>query len=133
MVDRSISAAISQQTRQSHSVGIIVLQPLLTPQRVADGSLQSCRQFDYLFARISAPIAAKNSDGASVVNHVDEQAQVRIRRAEHRCPRDIDIDRLTHGRRLGDIPGNREYGRTLLNDRSAYGSADYGLSLSGID
>src|ERR1700730_11839448 len=29
MIDRSISAAISQQPRQSYSVGIVVLQPLL--------------------------------------------------------------------------------------------------------
>src|SRR5580658_2522951 len=78
MVDRSISAAISEQARQSYGEGIVVLQPLLTSQRVADGRLQSCRQLDYLFARVPAPIATKNSNGASLVNHVGEAAQVRI-------------------------------------------------------
>src|SRR5580693_1322038 len=74
MIDRSISAAISEQARQSYSVGIVVLQPLLTSQRVSDGRLQSCGQRDHLVARVPAPVAAKNSNGASLVNHVREAA-----------------------------------------------------------
>src|SRR5579859_3819474 len=92
MVDRSISAAVSQQTRQSDSVGIVVLQPLLTSQRVADWRLQSCGQLDYFFACVSAPIAAKNCDSASLVYHVREAAQVRIRRTKHRRRRDVDLN-----------------------------------------
>ncbi len=68
MIDSPIIAAISEQTGQSHSVGIVVLQPLLTLQRVADGRLQSCGQLDYFFARVPPPIAAKNNDSAGVVN-----------------------------------------------------------------
>ena len=41
-----------------------MLQPLLASQRIADGCVQSCSQFDYLFARVSTPIAAKDRDRA---------------------------------------------------------------------
>src|ERR1700687_506778 len=94
---------------------------------------ESCCHLNFLFARVSAPIAAKNGDGASVVNHVREPAQVRIRRTKHRRRRDADIHWFAHGLRRRDIPWNREYRRAFLKDRSAYGCTDDGLSQSRID
>ena len=42
------------------------------------------------------------------------------------------MNRLAHGVRRGDIPGNREDRGAFLNDRSPYGRTYDGLSLSGI-
>src|SRR5579862_8514003 len=133
MVDRSISAAISQQTRQPYGIGVVVLQPLLTAQRVADRRLQSRGQFDYLLARVSAPIAAKNRDGAGLVNHVYERFQIRIRWSKHRGRGDADINRFAHGVCRRDVPGNGEHGGAFLDDRSAYCRTDDRLCLSRID
>jgi hypothetical protein len=43
------------------------------------------------------------------------------------------ISRFAYGIRRRDVPGNGEHGRAFLDDRSAYGRADDGLSLSRID
>jgi hypothetical protein len=43
------------------------------------------------------------------------------------------IRRFAHGIRRRDVPGNGEHGGAFLDDRSAYGRADDGLSLSRID
>ena len=89
-----------------------MLQPLLTSQRVADGrhSIYCGCQLEYLFARVSAPIAAKNGEQspAPLIMSV-EQAQTRESDGQkHRRRRDADIHRFAHGLRRGDIPWNRE-------------------------
>src|SRR5579862_1396772 len=91
MVDRSISAAISQQTRQPYGIGVVVLQPLLTAQRVADRRLQSRGQSEYLHAPVYAPNAAKNRNGAALFNHVYERFLILIRWSKDRGPSDEDI------------------------------------------
>src|ERR1035438_425898 len=60
VVNGLIGSAVAKQPGHPDGMGIVMLQPLLPPEGISDGSLQLARECQYIFALIAAAVAAEN-------------------------------------------------------------------------
>ena len=86
-----IGSAVTEQAGHADGVGIVMFQPLLAAERIADRRLQSVRQLEHLLAGIPAPIAAEDRHRLRIVDHLRELIEVRVGRAEDGRGRELLI------------------------------------------
>ena len=79
-----IGSAVTEQTRHANRIGIVMFQPLLAAERIADRRLQFSRQLDHLIAGIPTPIAAEDRYRFRVVDHRRKLIEICIGGAKNR-------------------------------------------------
>ena len=95
-------------------IGIVMFQPLLAAERIADRRLQSARQLDHLIAGIPAAIAAEDCYRFRIVDHLHKLIEVCVGRAKDGRGGDSDLGRLVGRISRRDVARNRNYRGALF-------------------
>ena len=132
-MNRAVSSAVTEQAGHANGIRIAVFQPLLAAERIADGSLQSVRQFNHLIAGIRTASASEDRHRFRFIDHLHKLIQVGIGRAKDWRVRDRDFGRAVGRIRGGDVARNRNYRRSFFQDGSENRSINDLLRLLRID
>ncbi len=112
----AVGSAVTEQAGHANGIGIVMFQPLLAAERIADRRLQSARQLDHLIAGIPAAIAAEDRYRLRIVDHLHKLIQVGVGRAEDGWGGDRDLGRVVGHIRRRDVARNRNYRGSLFHD-----------------
>jgi hypothetical protein len=83
LVHRLVSSAPAEQPGHPHAVGVVMLDPLLAAEAVADGRLELLGQGHHLVVRAGAADAAEERYLLPPVEEVGQASQVVVRRPDH--------------------------------------------------
>ena len=117
VMDARVGGAVAEQTRHADVVRVVVLDPLLAPERVADGSLEQFGERDDLVVCALDAGAGEDGDGLRRVDRIRERLHVGL--GGHQRRRLGDDER---GEGLGrveprDIPGDHDHRHAWPGDR----------------
>ncbi len=132
-IDRGVAAAVSEQAGHADCVGIVVLEPRLALEAVADRRLEPRGELAHLVLGLLAAVPAENSHRLCLVDQAGHGGQVRgggraDRRGGQRHPQ---RDR----RRVRDrhVAWQRDHHRAALSHRGGDRGAHQGPQLRRVD
>src|SRR5713226_2384028 len=90
-VNGAIRSAIAEKAGHPNRIGIVILQPLLAAERIADRRPQFGRQLEDLVAGVPAAIAPKNRYRPRTVDHFDQLVEIAVGGAKERRSGDGEL------------------------------------------
>jgi len=133
VADRAVAATVPEQAGHADRVGVVVLEPRLALEAVADRRLEPRGEFAHLVLRLRAAVPAENGHRPRLIDQVGQGGQVRgggraDGRGGHRYPQ---RDR----RRVSDshVAWQRNHHWAAFGDRGGDRGAHHGPQLLRVD
>src|SRR5882757_1352840 len=80
--NRVVRSAVADETGHARGAGVVMLEPLLATEGVADGGFQFGGESQDFVSRVAAALAAEDGDGLCIVDQAGELFQVRLGRTK---------------------------------------------------
>src|SRR5580704_3046423 len=119
-----VRSPVTDQPGHANGVRIIMLQPLLPAEGIADRGLKLGRQFNHFVAAFSATVAAKDRYRFRFIDHPHQFFEVGIGRSQDSRACDGEVGRLVSSIGGRDIARNGKNGGPLLENSRDDGGAD---------
>ena len=93
-MDCVVRSPITHQPGHANGVRILMLQPLLPAEGIADGGLQLARQFNHFVATFSATVPTKDRHSFRFIDHPHQFFKVCIGRSQDSWGCNGEVGRL---------------------------------------
>src|ERR1700674_5009127 len=119
-----VRSPITDQPGHANGIRIVMLQPLLTAEGIADGGLQLAREFNHFIATFSATVPTKDGHRFRFVDHPHQFFEICVGRSQDSRGCNGEVGRLVRSIGGRDIARYGKNGWTLFQNSREYGGVD---------